>query len=67
MGEETIPTVKYHCKGPKVEGGGRVTCGHDMTEAILSVPFDGETRAVECPDCGTSTKVTNTPPEESPP
>lgn len=62
--EESESQVAYICKGPKVEGGGRIACGHDVTLLVRSSPADGEDRVVECPRCGTQTKVTRMPPDE---
>lgn len=45
----------------------RHDCGTDLTVLIEAVPADGLDYDVECPKCGTSTRVMRTPPEEAPP
>jgi hypothetical protein len=37
----------------QLDAAGRVGCGYDVNELILSQPLDGQLHAAPCPSCGT--------------
>jgi hypothetical protein len=55
--------IKYTCTGRPLPDGRRAGCGHNITDLIENVPFDGEVHTLECPRCGNIFTVRRAPEE----
>lgn len=57
--------ISYICKGKKVtqEGElvGRSVCGEVLTPKVNRVPRDGNVYEIQCPGCGSVSRVARTP------